>query len=81
MISIIIPVLNEAATILSLLNYISTNSSVKNITEIIVVDGGSNDKIPQLVDLYSENSILNIRLISSEKGRTKDNRAFWFSLY
>ena len=71
MISIIIPVLDEAATILSLLNYISTNSSVKNITEIIVVDGGSNDKTPQLVDLYSENSILNIRLISSEKGRAK----------
>lgn len=71
MISIIIPVLDEAATILSLLDYISKNSSVKNISEIIVVDGGSHDKTPQIVDLYAENSILNIRVISSEKGRAK----------
>jgi rSAM/selenodomain-associated transferase 2 len=71
MISVIIPVLNEAATILSLLDYISINSSVKNISEIIVVDGGSHDNTSQLVDLYAENSILNIRVISSEKGRAR----------
>jgi rSAM/selenodomain-associated transferase 2 len=71
MISIIIPVLNEAATILSLLDYISINSSFKNISEIIVVDGGSHDGTSQLVDLYAENAILNIRVISSEKGRAR----------
>jgi rSAM/selenodomain-associated transferase 2 len=71
MISIIIPVINEADTIVSLLKYISKNASVKNITELIVVDGGSADKTREVVSLFAENSNLNIRLISSEKGRAK----------
>tara|TARA_R110000772_G_scaffold267072_1_gene390390 strand:- start:266 stop:967 length:702 start_codon:yes stop_codon:yes gene_type:complete len=71
MISIIIPVINEAGTIESLLDYISKNSSVKNISEIIVVDGGSQDRTRQIVDLYAENSTENIRLIPSEKGRAR----------
>ncbi|MFT5437767.1 MAG: rSAM/selenodomain-associated transferase 2 [Ulvibacter sp.] len=71
MISIIIPVINEADTIVSLLEYISKNSSLKNISEIIIVDGGSQDKTRQIVDLYAKKSIANIRLISSEKGRAR----------
>jgi rSAM/selenodomain-associated transferase 2 len=71
MISIIIPVINEAGTIVSLLDYISKNSSLKNISEVIVVDGGSQDKTCQIVDLYAKNSTINIRLISSEKGRAR----------
>ncbi|WP_458628747.1 TIGR04283 family arsenosugar biosynthesis glycosyltransferase [Winogradskyella sp. PC D3.3] len=43
MISIIIPVLNEADTISRLLTHLIENSSSKNISEIIVVDGGSTD--------------------------------------
>ncbi|MBF8148658.1 glycosyltransferase family 2 protein [Winogradskyella sp. F6397] len=43
MISIIIPVLNEADTISRLLTHLIDNSSPKNISEIIVVDGGSTD--------------------------------------
>jgi rSAM/selenodomain-associated transferase 2 len=42
-ISIIIPVLNEAENIVSLLNHLIENSSSINISEIIVVDGGSVD--------------------------------------
>ena len=71
MISIIIPVINEAGTIVSLLDYISKNSSLKNISEVIVVDGGSQDKTCQIIDLYAKNSTINIRLISSEKGRAR----------
>jgi len=43
MISIIIPVLNEVATIGKLLHHITQNASASNISEIIVVDGGSTD--------------------------------------
>ena len=67
-ISIIIPILNEAKTIVSLLQHLNGNSSKENISEIIVVDGGSND---ESVKLVSEFSISNskIILISSERGR------------
>ena len=43
MLSIIIPVLNEAENIEKLLIHISENSSGENELEIILVDGGSND--------------------------------------
>ncbi len=43
MISIIIPVLNEEAFIGKLLEHLLANSSSKNISEIIIVDGGSSD--------------------------------------
>ncbi|WP_417876312.1 TIGR04283 family arsenosugar biosynthesis glycosyltransferase [Winogradskyella sediminis] len=43
MISIIIPVLNEVDTIGKLLYHIKQNVSASNISEIIVVDGGSTD--------------------------------------
>ncbi|MGJ8590961.1 MAG: TIGR04283 family arsenosugar biosynthesis glycosyltransferase [Aquaticitalea sp.] len=42
-ISIIIPILNEAETIGQLLTHLIGNSSAENISEIIVVDGGSTD--------------------------------------
>lgn len=71
MISVIIPVLNEAETIHFLLKYISENSSEKNISEIVVVDGGSEDNTKELVTVYSDNSRFNIRLMPSEKGRAK----------
>lgn len=71
MISIIIPVFNEAETIESLLLYISENTTEKNITEIIVVDGGSWDKTKELVNIFSKKSFLNVKLLESEKGRAK----------
>ncbi len=67
MISIIIPVLNEAKTIEDLLNHLIDNASLENLTEIIVVDGGSTDGTQDIVC----NLGLNIKLITSEKGRAK----------
>ncbi|MDP5081887.1 MAG: TIGR04283 family arsenosugar biosynthesis glycosyltransferase [Winogradskyella sp.] len=43
MISIIIPVLNESATIGHLIRHLNASSTSSNITEIIIVDGGSTD--------------------------------------
>ena len=65
MISIIIPVLNEETGIVRLLDHLKNNSSFTN-NEIIVVDGGSTDKTPELVKEYS-----GVSFISSEKGRAK----------
>ncbi|MFD1062202.1 TIGR04283 family arsenosugar biosynthesis glycosyltransferase [Winogradskyella litorisediminis] len=67
MISIIIPVLNEAETIEKLLHYLIDCSELKNISQIIVVDGGSTDDTIDIV----KNLGLNIKLINSEKGRAK----------
>ena len=53
-ISIIIPMLNEANNIVSLLQHLIDNSSKNNISEIIVVDGGSVDDSFQLATSFSE---------------------------
>lgn len=63
--SIIIPTLNEAAHIGHLLEHLKTNSSPKNITEIIVVDGGSTDGTPSLA------KTLGARIVISDTGRAK----------
>lgn len=71
MLSIIIPVLNESLTIPSVLKHITENTSSSNITEIILVDGGSSDGTQQLISRFSKTSAHTIQLISSEKGRAK----------
>ncbi|MDX1463910.1 MAG: TIGR04283 family arsenosugar biosynthesis glycosyltransferase, partial [Marinirhabdus sp.] len=71
MISIIIPVLNEARTIHELLDHLVENSTEKNIAEIIVVDGGSTDNTVTLVDTFAGNATREIHIIGSEKGRAK----------
>ena len=53
MLSIIIPVLNEAETITKLLTHLTDNSTSKNISEIIVVDGGSTDDTLTSVTQFS----------------------------
>ncbi|MBM1104709.1 TIGR04283 family arsenosugar biosynthesis glycosyltransferase [Aurantibacter crassamenti] len=63
-ISVIIPVLNEASTIANLLLYLLRYSSVKNIKEIIVVDGGSTDYT------VAEAEKQNVKVIHSIKGRS-----------
>lgn len=52
-ISIIIPVLNEEHGIGKLLEYLISNSSPENISEIIVVDGGSTDATKKVVHAFS----------------------------
>ncbi|QAA82768.1 glycosyltransferase [Aequorivita sp. H23M31] len=82
MLSIIIPVLNEAETIVELLSFVSENLSGENDVEIICVDGGSEDATPELIQDFSKpntkdpstspgvrSSRLQFTLTSSEKGR------------
>ena len=56
MISIIIPVLNESKMIGNLLKHLSKNTSVKNISDIIVVDGGSTDDTQKIVSEFIANN-------------------------
>jgi glycosyltransferase involved in cell wall biosynthesis len=67
MISIIIPILNEAEIIEDLLFHLIDHSSLQHISEIIVVDGGSTDGSQDIVKHLD----LKIKLISSPKGRAK----------
>ncbi|WP_108805009.1 TIGR04283 family arsenosugar biosynthesis glycosyltransferase [Aquimarina sp. Aq107] len=71
-ISIIIPILNEAATICKLLSHlIQTSSSPNFIKEIIVVDGGSVDESQKTVTDFANTQKTPIKLVSSAKGRAK----------
>ncbi|BAO76055.1 TIGR04283 family arsenosugar biosynthesis glycosyltransferase [Winogradskyella sp. PG-2] len=65
-ISVVIPVLNESQTIGSLLHHIIKNSTSQNISEIIVVDGGSSDGTQNIISSFN-----NVSLVSSKKGRAK----------
>lgn len=69
MISIIIPVLNEEKTIGVLINHLTKSSSDKNISEIIVVDGGSEDNTLFEASKFSEKTKLLV--LKSPKGRAK----------
>ena len=74
--SIIIPTLNEADNIISLINHLDTNASLENISEIILVDGGSIDGTTEKVNAYVNSSDLNafkskITLINAPRGRSK----------
>lgn len=52
-ISVIIPVLNEALNIGRLLEHLIANSNTGNISEIIVIDGGSKDNTQNIVKAFS----------------------------
>jgi rSAM/selenodomain-associated transferase 2 len=65
-ISIIIPVINEAETIGKLIQHLLDNSTAENISEIIVVDGGSTDDSKSIINSFSS-----VTLINSKKGRAK----------
>lgn len=70
-ISIIIPVLNEVENIDSLINHLIQSSSSKNIAEIIIVDGGSNDGTIKKVKTLTTAPNANIQLLSAPRGRAK----------
>lgn len=65
-IAIIIPVLNESDTIGSLITHLINNASPSNISDIIIVDGGSTDGSQDIIASFK-----NVRLINSDKGRAK----------
>lgn len=75
MLSIIIPVLNEASNISKLLQHLTTSASEKNIAQIILVDGGSTDGTQGLITAFSHTTSFDIVLIASEKGRAKQMNA------
>ncbi|QIE59419.1 glycosyltransferase [Rasiella rasia] len=75
MISIIIPVLNESKTIVSVLNHLTNCALEKNIEAITIVDGGSSDNTRELVRQFARSSPFTIQLITSEKGRAKQMNA------
>ncbi|OUS03552.1 glycosyl transferase family 2 [Flavobacteriales bacterium 33_180_T64] len=66
-ISIIIPILNEAKTIEKLLFHLIDHAALENISEIIIVDGGSTDGALDLI----KKTDLNIKTLTSPKGRAK----------
>ncbi len=64
-VSIIVPVLNEADTIIATLRHLNVLSPAPH--EVIVVDGHSDDQTVELVHNYAETSVIPIRLISTER--------------
>jgi len=66
-ISIIIPVLNEEAHIGKLIAYICENSTSGNISEILVVDGGSIDNTASVV----KSAHASVTMLQSERGRAR----------
>jgi rSAM/selenodomain-associated transferase 2 len=76
MLSIIIPVLNEAGTIAKLLEHLSENANPEHITEIIAVDGGSTDETVKILQTLSEKHIsFNLKLVHAKKGRASQMNA------
>lgn len=76
MISIIIPVLNEASTIRRLLSYLEANSRPSNILEVIVVDGGSqDDTLTQIRAHQIQHWGSNVKCMTSSRGRARQMNA------
>lgn len=71
MISIVIPVLNEAENLPFLLKHLTDNAANTNWLEIIVVDGGSTDNTLSVTKRIQAESALKIHIVSSERGRAK----------
>ena len=71
-ISIIIPILNEAATITKLLQHLIDNANnISSIEETIIVDGGSTDDSKLVIEQFLSEHSNKIKIIDSEKGRAK----------
>ena len=71
-ISIIIPILNEAATITKLLQHLIDNANnISSIEETIIVDGGSTDDSKLVIEQFLSKHNNKIKMMDSEKGRAK----------
>ena len=71
-ISIIIPILNEAATITKLLQHLIDNANnISSIEETIIVDGGSTDDSKLVIEQFLSKHSNKIKIIDSKKGRAK----------
>ncbi len=69
-ISIIIPILNEAATIGKLLSHLVNSTNSKDtIKEIIIADGGSVDDSRKAIQSFAKTQTTPIHIILSKKGR------------
>jgi len=78
MISIIIPVLNEAETIRQTLSHLMTQPSANLVKEIIIVDGGSEDSTIQEINTFQSSHSKDlpfIEVITAQKGRAKQMNA------
>ncbi|RXG27383.1 TIGR04283 family arsenosugar biosynthesis glycosyltransferase [Leeuwenhoekiella marinoflava] len=71
MISIVIPVLNEAENLPFLLKHLTDNATLTNSLEILIVDGGSTDETWNVAKRIQTESPLKIHIVSSERGRAK----------
>jgi rSAM/selenodomain-associated transferase 2 len=70
MISIIVPVLNEARNIERLLQHLSANAKYPHLLEIIVVDGGSTDGTQaKVAEISKRLTSVSVQGIVAEKGR------------
>lgn len=71
-ISIVIPILNEAASICKLLSHlIQVSNATDTISDIIIVDGGSTDNSKTVVQEFAKSQEVQIKLVDSDKGRAK----------
>lgn len=64
--SIVIPILNEAETIGKLIEHLLDSSSSQNVSDIIVVDGGSTDNSKRIVKKHPT-----VKFFNSDIGRAK----------
>ncbi|MFT5892722.1 MAG: glycosyltransferase involved in cell wall biosynthesis, partial [Dokdonia sp.] len=75
-ISVLIPTLNEAENISRLLKHLVVSKTTNTPLEIIVVDGGSEDNTPAIIQKYiQQNSTDYITVITAPKGRAKQMNA------
>ena len=79
-ISVIIPILNEAETIEKLILHLIDNASLDNISEIIVVDGGSTDGSLEIIKnliatVNSKSNDPSYKNLNSNNTETKGSKA------